>query len=274
MRLNSRAADARTIATLPRAYFAGDEFQVPAALPDGRVVAMMRSGGRRRLVAVKDGGEAVPFVQTNEETSSPVALVGRDEVAFIVGSGTTRQLAIASIISGQIVRRLSGVDAANVARLASSPDGRTLYFVVSGKIWSMPSAGGEPRFIRDGDSVAVDPHGQYLVVQLNEDNGVRLVRKPFDGTPETPLNFPGVRLVQMPLAPNAVATDGTIVKVVSSSNSSFWSAAVLHPDTGKADRIVIPPGRDVWATGVAPDGGIVVSAYPVRSTLWRFKPAS
>jgi hypothetical protein len=190
-------------------------------------------------------------------------------VAFVIGSGDTRQVAVASITDGRIVRRVAGIDGHSVASIAPSPDGKTLYFVTAGKVWSVPAVGGEAKFIRDGDSVAADPNGRYLVVQLNEADAIRLVHVPLDGQPERPLSFPGVPFAQVPITPNAIRGDGAIVK--SLGTSWFWELGVLHPDTGKVDRLPLPE-LDVHYPGWTSNGDIVVSTFPIQSSLWRFTP--
>ena len=50
---------------------------------DGRLVLDSMVAGRSRLLAAKPGGEAVPFIRTKEETSSPFCRVGENEFAFL-----------------------------------------------------------------------------------------------------------------------------------------------------------------------------------------------
>jgi hypothetical protein len=226
------------------------------------------------LLILSVGTTPAPFIQTTDETSIPLALVGKTEIALIIGTGPSRQVAIASTSTGRIVRRLPGIDGATVTRLASSPDGRILYYGDAGKIWSVAATGGESRLIRDGDSVAVDPGGRYLIIQVNEDSGVKLVHVPLDGTPERALDFPGVRLTDMPLMPNAIREDGAILKAISLRDSFFFGAALLNPETGSVERISVPPDMDVFHLGWTPDGEILISAHLMKSILWRFTPVN
>ncbi len=74
--------------------------------PDGRIIVTTVVGGRRRLVVARPGEDPTPFAQTTEETSGPVAIIGKDEVAFVIGSGTSRKVAAASASDGRVIRRL------------------------------------------------------------------------------------------------------------------------------------------------------------------------
>jgi hypothetical protein len=180
-----------------------------------------------------------------------------------------RQIAIASVSDGRILRRLTKVTS-EVSVLAASPDGQTLYYIANRQLWSVPAADGEPRMMRRADSVAVDPHGKYLIVELWEKDGGHLVRVPLDGKPDTPLSFPGVRLAAA-LTPNAIRADGAILSSLAVSNFT-WGLGLLHPDTGKTEQIPLDPSFDVHQPGFLPDGRIQVAGYGSNGALWRFKP--
>jgi hypothetical protein len=245
----------------------------PPPIPDDSVIVQSVVGGRSHLLIGKPGTDPMPFLQTSEETSGPVAMVGKDELAFVIGKRAQRKVAlgIASISDGRIQRRLSKVDAVDIGALAASPDGQTLYYTLNGRLWSVPASDGEPRMIRQGvGSFAVDPQGKYLVVEVYEKDGNRLVRVPLDGRTETPLSFPGVRLAYQ-LTTNAIRSDGAIVSPLAVSSFN-WALGLLHPDTGKVERLAIDPSFDVHQPGFLPDGRILVAGYGFKSTLWRFTP--
>jgi eukaryotic-like serine/threonine-protein kinase len=240
------------------------------SLPDGRILITNLVGGHRRLMAANAGQDPIPFVQTMEESSGPVTLVSNTEVAFVIGAGTSRKIAIAAASDGRVIRRLDKIDAAAIYELAS--DGKTLYYGAAGKIWAVASNGdGQARMIRDGDGFALDPRGNSLIVQLNETDSVRLVRVPLGGGEETMLNFPGVRLAEAPIAANAIRPDGAIIKSLAVS-SWYWAPAILHPDTGKVDRISLPSLLDVHYPTWTADGRILLFGFLDEGTLWRFKP--
>jgi len=92
--------------------------------------------GKNRLF-----GEGRWTTQTAIPTASPVTMVGTSEVGFILGSGSTSKLAIASVADGRILRRLERAHASGIQSLAATPDGQTLYCAAAGKIWSIPSHG-------------------------------------------------------------------------------------------------------------------------------------
>ncbi len=58
-----------------------------------------------------------------------------------------------------------------------------LFYNDAGTIWSISMASGEAHKLGAGDSVAFDPRDERLIVQLNENNGVRLVRMSVLGGP-------------------------------------------------------------------------------------------
>ena len=247
------------------------------ALPGGRALTTERTGGRHRLVVVAPGKPPQPFAPTiDEETRWPMAMIGPDRVAYLAGAAGSRSVAIASIANGLVSHRLARVNGNDVTALAGSPDGKTVYYVAAGVVWAIPSGDGEPRRIRAGDSIAVDPNGQYLVIKLNEKDGVRLVRHAVPGGDETEIPIrtnAGVRLVGMEaLAPNALSRDGRIAVRVASSHSWYWPAAILDPRTGQITPLNNEWGSDVYSPGWSDDGRVVMNASTIQSRIWRFRP--
>jgi hypothetical protein len=197
--------------------------------------------------------------------------VGKQDVAFLLGA--SRTLAIASAADGRIVRRLEHAHGGAIGHIAALPDGKTLFYAAAGKIWSIAASDdAKPVEMRDGESVAVDPRGDALVIQLNEPNNVRFVRHPLAGGPDQPLSFGGVRPATSPIAPNAIGPNGVILKNANYTDSWVWNLALLHPDTGKAQRVVLPL-RDVQSAGWTDSGQIVVFAARTSCTIWRLRPA-
>jgi eukaryotic-like serine/threonine-protein kinase len=109
-------------------------------------------------MVVEQGKDATPLVNSDEETSSPATAAGPGQVAFAIGPEPHRTLAIASLSNGRVTRRIA-FDKGEPRSLASSPDGNTLYCAAAGTIWSIPVAGGEPRKLHAGESVAAMPGG-------------------------------------------------------------------------------------------------------------------
>ena len=238
-------------------------------LSDGRTLISVAAGTGTRVVAIAPGREATPFLLTSESTSGPLALLGHDRVAMAIGSGANRGVVIVSIATGQMVQRLAGL---TPTVMAGSPDGRTLYFNKAGAIWAMPSVGGAVRRIRDGDGIAVDPGGRYLVVQVNDVRQSRLIRVPLDGSAESDIAIRGERRLAGGtfLASNAVGPDGRILISVSSPSSWFLSEAILDPKTG--NLTILPGATADMQGGWSSDGRAVYYAQEIQSALWRFRP--
>ncbi|MGE5325562.1 MAG: protein kinase domain-containing protein, partial [Deltaproteobacteria bacterium] len=153
----------------------------PAEFPDGRVILPALIAGRARLLIGQPGGSFVPLLQTNEETGPPMIRVGDSQVALMVGTDAKQAVTLASVKEGRILRRFDDTEGKGVSSLAASPDGKTLYYVASGTVWSTPTDGGNPKKLCAGDGVAVDPNGKDLIVNLIEQQVVRLERVSVSG---------------------------------------------------------------------------------------------
>ncbi len=240
-------------------------------LPDGRVLLTGRIVGRDRVMVMAPGRDPVPFVATDEETTGPLAMVGEDTFVFVAGTVPTRTLALASVADGRIIRRLTRVDAGAILALAGSPDGTTIFYVDSGTVWSVPAGDGEPRKIRGGNSVAVDPRGRDLLIALNETAGARLIRMPVSGGSEQAVPLPsGLRLAPNALSGHAIGRDGRLAVRVTPIDSWFWPAVIFDPATGRVQRVPGGDRVDMLSAGWANDGRLVTLALSVRGSLWRF----
>jgi hypothetical protein len=140
-------------------------------------------------MVVEVGKDPAPLVNTAEETSTLLVASLSGEIPFLIGSDPRRTIAFASISNGRITRRFP-FDKGAINSLAFAPDAKTFYCAAGGSIWSIPLAGGSPTQIRSGDSFAMDPAGQYLLIQVNETPKARLLRVLLNGgtEQETPLN--------------------------------------------------------------------------------------
>ena len=259
--------DSRPLPALER-----DNATTVLPLPDGRTLVAVLAGGGSRVMTVAPGKEPSPFLGTAEETDGPLALVGGDRVALMLGTGADRAIAIASIATGQLLHRLPGL---HPKSLAGSPDGTTIYYVASNAVWAVPAGGGRARRIHAGDAVAADPGGRYLIVEVDDTSRAHLIRVPLDGGAESEIAVTSALRVAAgsSLSSNAVGVDGRIVVQVAPPSSWFWPAAILDPKTGKLD--VLPPGvsydmRGGWSS----DGHVVYYSLGLESTLWRFRPVT
>ena len=246
---------------------------VALSLPDGRVLANTRIGGRDRIMLAALGKDMTPFIDTQEQTARPLAIVGDSLVALMVGADANRTIALASIANRRIIRRLEGAKGMTLDTMVAAPDGRTLYFAAAGSIWSIPVDDGTPKQLRKGDSVTIDPYRNQLIVRLTDIDGTRLVRQPLAGGPEEPIVLTG----GLPLAPwqtwsTAVARDGSIIVPLASPESWFWPLGVVDPNTGRTRVLDLDRKHSDMAGGWTPDGKIMVNAMGLRSTMWRFVP--
>jgi hypothetical protein len=240
-------------------------------LPDGRILTSTRSGGHDRLVTVRPGAMAAPFLGTGVPAHGPAGMLGGDRVMAWSGSNMDTLL-IAFAADGRIAGRIPGFG--DVTDVVGSPDGATIYFARAGGIWSIPAAGGAPTRLRDGDAVVVDPGGRYLVVETNAADRVHLFRVPVDGAPEEEIAVRGpISLSPEAIVPNSVAPDGRILVTAVSPRWWHWVAGLLDPRTGSLE--LLPFGHDddmvaVWAA----DGTIAALGNGLASSLWRFRPLS
>ena len=241
-------------------------------LPDGRLLFDASAAGRPQLSVIAPGKEAVPFVETEEPTVGPMALLGKDRIAFLIGTPPNRQVAVASLADSRIVRRLDRPNAGSVEALAGSPDGKTLYYAEAGVIWAVPSDGGESRRVHEGNRLAIDPVDQSLIIESFTNDGVKLVRFPRVGGAEQPIPMPsGVRLLH-DFSSAAVSSDGRIAIQWAPKDSWFWPSAILDPRSGKILELPVAHEFDMPYPGWGPDGRLVSLALPIRSALWRFSP--
>jgi hypothetical protein len=144
LRLAANGGAAERIAALPELDYAG----MILRLPDGRIVAPAAMA-HTRLMVFEPGKEAVPFLNTAEETGGPLTLAGAREVAFGIGPVPRQTIAIADLESGRISRRIAP-GKGELISLAATPDGKTLSFAAGGSIWSVPSAGGDAKLVCGG----------------------------------------------------------------------------------------------------------------------------
>jgi len=250
---------------------ATDGLEISLPLPDGRT-AVAEDSGHVRLVAVEKGRDPVPLINTTEETSAPIALAGPRAIAFMIGPHPHETIAVADVASGSITRRMAPAKG-TIDSLASSPDGGTLYFAARSTIWAISAAGGQRRQICAGSSAAMDPHGNYLVLQRFERTRSRLFRVTLDGGSEREIPIDNSSpLDNFPLSPGAVGPDGRLAVSLLPPNSWFNSPAVVDPATGHVTRLPADPLRDYHFPAWTPDGQVVSVSLGLRGALWKFIP--
>ncbi len=257
------SAKAESVAT-----FSGLVDSEIAVLPDGRVVASVLYSGRSHLVALQSGKNPVNLVATTDETSGPMAMVGDRQIAFMLGPPPHQTIAIADIQTGYISRKIE-TDKGEVISLAASPDGKTLYFAAAGSVWSIPIAGGKPRFIRAGSALITDPMGKDILVAVFESPRPRVFRVPLDGGPEREVVSEGA----IPpfygfAATGSLSADG---RLLANSNQTWFNLpVVVDTNTGRVTQLPVEPGYDYHYPVWLPNGQYMVLRAGISSTLWKY----
>jgi len=243
--------------------------------PDGRVIVPSLVSGRPRLILTKANKLATSLIDTAEETSGPISVVGDNNVAFLLGSGQAKSVAIASLSDRRVIRRISVPDAASIVQLASSADGKTLYYVSDKTVWEVSSAGGEPRKIAAANSIAVDPSGREIILQrIGSDLSVHLFRMPLSGGSEREIKIgDGVRMGDLPLATNSIRKDGKILITTALDDYTwYWQVSVFDPKSGDAKHVPTDFAGDILYAGWTPDGQILAMGLNTEGSIWRFRP--
>jgi hypothetical protein len=271
LRFNASGTELERISGIPDVTVMGHALY----LEDGRTLVPAVVGGRRRMLMVSPGKDAVPFIDTDEETAPPTTLVGKDRVAFAIGTGSASRIAIASVQDGRIIRQLENIRPDPTRRtIACSPDGTTLYYIDSGAVWSVSIEQGQPRKIHAGDGVAITPDGKNLIISFLEEP-VRWSILSLETGQERAIDVGGdLRLTPIPPAPGSVAPDGRIVLPIAVSDSWFYAPALFDPAMGSVQRIPVSYLGDFFGLGWTPDGKIVAAGFPFQSAIWRFTPSN
>jgi hypothetical protein len=262
------------ILRVPTTDGAGEEFALPntdnftMVAPGGEVLLTLKGWGTQYLAAVRPGGAPRVLVETPEETALPATIFG-GYVAFVIGSGDQRRIAIAALRDGRVLRRFS---TRSDMGMAASPDGNTLYYAFSSAIWAQPVGGGEPKRITEGIDVTLDPKGEYLYVKRASNRAMGIVRIPVAGGDAEELPVPAEYHVAYPgLSPAAVDARGRILVPVASANSFYYQTAILDPAAKSFTLVPMAIDGDAAPAGWAPDGRILARGKRYLSSLWRYR---
>ncbi|MGH9399517.1 MAG: protein kinase domain-containing protein [Thermoanaerobaculia bacterium] len=254
---------------------AGSLVTSPVQLPDGAVLVPTQVLGRRRLLLASRDAQLRPFLDAAEQATPPVAVVGDKLLAFLSGNvGKPPLITLASIADGRIVKRLEASSGAAPQSLAAAPDGRTLYYIDAGSLFTIDMEGGSPKKLRSAIGVAVDLHTlpPSLVLQISDRDGVRLYRTDLGGATELPLLYQSpLRLASLPLSSAAVGPDGRVAVTVSSADSWFRQAALVDPLTGAVEKVPVAFEGDIFYPAWCRDGSLLGMGVSIRSSLWRFQ---
>ena len=248
----------------------------PLQCAGGRILLPSVVSGRGRLVVAKPGKDPVTFVDTEEETSPPMAFVGDKLVGFLIGAGAGRTIAVASIEDGRILRRLQSTRGLPIQSISASTDGAMIYYTAAGSVWKVAASDAEPQKLGPGEYVAFDPHSSGLIVARDG----ALFRLATSGGPQKPIPLQGggaasagLRIAPTQLASNAVGRDGRIAITVVARDYWFYQAAILDPVTGKMTKVPVNYEGDLAPPAWASDGRLLANGYPLKSAVWRFRPS-
>ncbi|HXN50024.1 MAG TPA: protein kinase [Bryobacteraceae bacterium] len=239
-------------------------------LPNGGVVAPGPAGARESLLLVEPGQDSTPLLETADQTQPPVALGGPDQVVLTLRTAAGLEIGVASVSARRLVKRVR-IPEESIQSVALSADGKEAYYAAAGNIFAIAFDGGKPRTVCPGDSLAMYPGGQEMLVQLVDKDGTRLERVSLKGGPT--VKVPArIAVSGEPLAPNAVGPDGRIALSLAASDSWFYPPGVLDTSTGAVTRIPVLQTADYFVVGWGGDGRLVAMAMEARCAIWRFLP--
>ncbi len=272
----------RAVLNLSPSGVVNDEIPTPAlsevvrslaavALPGGSVVFNLRHRGRSELFLGRSGAEPQLLLNTSDSASLPGALLGTDNLAFIINPEHQPRLAIASLKEGRIIRRFTA-DAGGITAVSAPQDGQTIYYASSGSIWVQPVSGGDPHKIGEGYDLAVDPSGTFLYLMRTGPEGYQLFRMPAAGGEAVRVALPaGFNLTPVPLSPSAVDRAGRILVPVNLPAIFFFQTAIFDPAHNRMTAIPAPPRLVLTSAGWTPEGAITVRTGRWSSSLWQYR---
>ena len=170
--------------------------------------------------------------------------VAGDRIAFVVGPEPRGTIAVADTRTGRILDRITPQQGV-IQTMAASADGETLYFTASGSVWSVATAGGEPRRICPGVWVVVHPAGT-LVVARTDGSRVRLFDvSPENGTERAIAVDPGTHFQSI----GGIRDDGLLAASLLAVDSWWLRLGLVDLRSGRTTQL---PGDGVsevvWAT--------------------------
>jgi predicted Ser/Thr protein kinase/WD40 repeat protein len=252
----------------------GSQYLTPglSILSDGRVVIPAFVAGHTRLMVWEENKSLVPLIAGNEESAAPFSVTGPHQIAFAIGPEPRQTIGIADVATGRITRRIA-LAKGPISGLASSSDGKTLYCAAGGTVWAVSATGGDPRRIRDGESVMIDPAGRYLVVETAESERTHLFQVPLAGGPEReiPLDT-SIPIFPIPISSGSISADSRMVLPLATRDSWFNPAGILDLASGRITQIPSSDRHDHPALVWLPDGRVLSLAVGIRANIWKFTP--
>jgi Tol biopolymer transport system component len=243
-------------------------------LPDGRIVYAASVASRGTVMVTRPGKNAVPLIETEEETQGPLALAGKDVIALKIGKPggyKNKMVALVSVTDGRVVQRLESTRGIWMASLAASPDGKTIYYSSDATVSAVSVDGGEPRKVGSGDNLAAHPNGKEIIATRDEGTRIGLYRIPVNGGAAQRIPFNTDLLLNPTLSPAAIRGDGRIAVTVLRPDSWWDEPGILDPATGKVERLNVPYSGDAMAPAWTADGRMISSGLLIEGSLWRFR---
>jgi hypothetical protein len=225
--------------------------------------------GHTRVAMGRPGIDLTPVSEPREEVGVLLTPLGEAAVAFPLGPKGKQAIAIASLPDGRIVRRLA-VPGGDIESLASSPDGRRIFYVSQQKVWSVPAEGGEPVKVGEADSVAAGP--DEVVMEVNAGDEYHLLRAPLAGGEPVKVTLSSnAVLTGGALHPAAVGRDGRVLVRVNEPNEWFYRIATVDLKSGRLNVIPVDYDGDLWTAGWTPGGNIIATGLSYSFTLWQMR---
>jgi predicted Ser/Thr protein kinase len=261
VRFAPSGAELARLARFPRAILS----KMVVALPDGRDVVDAQVSGRMRLMAMAQGKNPEPLLRTQEESAAPMTAVAGNRIAFAVGPEPRETIAVADTATGRVSGRISPAKGV-IQTLAASADGETLYFTATGSVWSVATAGGEPRRIGPGAWVLVHPSGT-LIVARNDGTQVRLFEvSPEHGTERAIAVDPGTRFQSI----GGVRADGVLAASLLAPDSWWLRLGLVDLTSGRTSQLPSDGVSEVVSAAWTRDGQILALKQGMNATIWTF----
>jgi len=245
----------------------------PIPLPDGRIAYEASVASRGTVMITRPGKNAIPLIETEEESQGPLALAGKDLIALRIGKPgyKNKVVALVSLADGRVVRRLESTLGIGMGSMAASPDGKTIYYSSDATVWAVSADGGAPRKIGAGENLAAHPNGKEVIATRDEGTRIGLYRIPVNGGAEQRIPFNSDLLLNPTLSPAAIRGDGRIAVTVLRPDSWWDEPGILDPATGKVERLNVPYSGDAMGPAWTADGRMISSGLLIQGSLWRFR---
>ena len=242
-----------------------------AFMPSGEVLYALAAGGRKRLVMVRERMEPRSLVETKEDTSMPAVVIAGGRLAFLLGAGDDRRIAVASLRDGRVLHRFPA-PATDVSSIVATPDGSKIYYSSAGSIWEQQLVGGEPRRVTQGIDATLDRSGQNLYVKRARAGSIELYRVPVDMGDAESLFVPSdYHLALPPLSPAAADDRGRILVTVHLPGSFYYRPAILDPAAKSLTALPVAFAGDVSSPGWTRQGEIGAAGSRYLGSLWRYR---